>query len=163
MDAGVKRWKLGYSDRMNPARLRQALPSNPITQATPPAMRRYTAMVVLWSMMASFGCNSPGGVDLHITFETANERVVPIVFVAKGTWKYDGGTLFVRESDGRFELPVEVRNKLWGFKGVSGPDGTLIPFCRDAKVSELCFPGESVLDGRHVFVLRRKRIDEGEE
>jgi hypothetical protein len=113
-------------------------------------------MEVLWSIMASFGCNSPGSVYLHITFEAANERVVPIVFVAKGTWNYDGGTLFVRESDGRFELPVEVRKKLWGFKGVSGPDGTLIPFCRDAKARELCFPGESVSNGRHVFRLLKK-------
>jgi len=36
MDLGVKRWKPWYSDRMKPARLRQALPPDPNTQATPP-------------------------------------------------------------------------------------------------------------------------------
>ena len=36
MDLEVKRWKPGYSDRMKPARLRQALPPDPNTQATPP-------------------------------------------------------------------------------------------------------------------------------
>ena len=38
MDLEVKRWKPGYVDRMKPASLRQAVPPDPHTQATPPGI-----------------------------------------------------------------------------------------------------------------------------